>query len=102
MLYQKKVKKLHQAQLFPTNASVLILNFFHTRIEAYNKAELEKAHQEKALNLLESAVISYKQKLQDDEFVSFANTDEVDKIKARSNEVSSQKQSRLVLFFFEN
>ncbi|XP_072153821.1 hypoxia up-regulated protein 1 isoform X2 [Bemisia tabaci] len=57
-------------------------------IEAYNKAELEKAHQEKALNLLESAVISYKQKLQDDEFVSFANTDEVDKIKARSNELS--------------
>lgn len=66
------------------NCQFFILCF---RIKALNDYDEKKSRREGALNALESAVIDTRNKIEDDDFVSFAKPEEADKINSKSREV---------------
>ena len=57
------------------------------RIKALNEYDKKKSRREGALNALESAVIDTRNKIEDDDFFSFAKPDEANEISSKSREV---------------
>lgn len=67
----------------------MYLKRFHScfRIKVLNEYDKKKSRREGALNALESAVIDTRNKIEDDDFFSFAKPDEASEISSKSREV---------------